>query len=328
MADGLTALRGVTLRQLRVFSAVARRLSFTAAARELHLTQPAVSMQVKELEAACGLALFERAGRGVRLTEAGAELAASAHAIGERLRHAEEVLDALRGLRRGLLRLGAVSTAKYFAPSLLSAFGREHPDIGIRFTVGNREEMIRLLAENEADLVVMGRPPAELETEAEAFAKHPLIVVAAPTHPLARQRRISLERLQEERFLIREQGSGTRAAMEALFAERGLRYSASMEVSSNETIKQAVIAGMGISLLSAHTVGLELEAGRIAALRVAGLPIVRDWFVIHAKGKRLSPVTAAFRRFLVGEGAGIIAGAVGPSAAALGRAPRPGHQLE
>lgn len=309
MTDSSRSLRNATLRQLRVFGAVARNLSFTGAAKELHLTQPAVSMQVKELEAACGAPLFERIGRGIHLTEAGGELAACAAGIAEQLRQTEERLDALRGLKKGLLRLGAVSTAKYFAPALLAAFKRAHPDVTVRFTVGNREEMIESLAANDADLVIMGRPPRELDTVAEAFATNPLVIVAAPDHPLAKRRRIPLRRLAEETFLIRERGSGTRAAMERVFKDRAVPYRAGMEVASNETIKQAVIAGMGIAFLSAHTMALELRARKLVVLDVAGLPIVRQWFVIHLKTKRLAPVAAAFRQFLVDHGTRIIAGA-------------------
>jgi DNA-binding transcriptional LysR family regulator len=303
-------MRDATLRQLQVFLAVARHQSFTAAARELHVTQPAVSMQVKELEASCGLPLFEKVGRRIHLTEAGEEIARCAEGVAERLEQAVERLDALRGLRTGTLKLGAVSTAKYFAPFLLRAFTSGHPQVAIRFSVGNREEMIRDLAENEIDLVIMGRPPRELDTVAEPFARHPLVIVAAPSHPLAGQRRIRLERLADESFLIREPGSGTRAAMEDVFRERGVGYRASMEMSSNETIKQAVMAGMGISLISAHTVGLERKAGRLVTLDVLGTPIMRDWYVIHLARKRLSPIAAAFRSLLLEKGAGIIAAAV------------------
>lgn len=314
MADISKTLRNATLRQLRVFAAVARQLSFTAAARELHLTQPAVSMQVKELELSAGLVLFEKVGRSVRLTEAGIELAHCATQIEEQLHQTQERLDAIRGLKRGLLKLGSVSTAKYFAPSLLSAFRSEFPDITIRFSVGNREDMIRQLSDNDIDLAIMGRPPAEIQGLAEAFARHPLVIIAPPTHPMARRRRIPLERLEDENFLIREQGSGTRAAMERLFEDNNVAYRASMQMSSNETIKQAVMAGMGVSFISAHTVGLELAAKRLVALDVAGLPVMRDWFVLHLESKRLAPVAAAFRAFLVARGAHIIDAAVGAAA--------------
>lgn len=303
-------MQNVTLRQLEVFLAVARRRSLTVAARELHVSQPAVSMQIRDLEDDCGVALLERIGRGVRVTEAGEELARCAERVDDALQQTRERLSALRGLRTGLLKLGAVSTAKYFAPSLLAAFQKAHPDVTIRFAVGNREEMIRNLSDHESDLVIMGRPPREPDTVSQVFARHPLVIVAAPTHPLAGRRRIPIQQLEGENFLIREEGSGTRAAMEEAFRQRGAFYQASMEVSSNETIKQAVIAGMGLSFISAHTIGLELRAGRLVVLDVVGLPILREWHVIHLKRRRLSPIAAAFRGLLLESGARIIAAAV------------------
>jgi LysR family transcriptional regulator, low CO2-responsive transcriptional regulator len=304
-------MRNMTLRQMRVFAAVARHLSFTKAARELHLTQPAVSQQVKLLEAEVGLPLFEQIGRKVHLAPAGVELLRYTDQAMELLRQASESLAAMRGLKRGVLKLGAVSTAKYFAPSLLSAFTPAYPEVTIKFDVGNREEVIQQLAANEIDLVIMGRPPKELETVAEPFAKHPLVLIASPTHPLAASRRIRLNQLQTEYFIIREEGSGTRASMERVFGEPGVRFRVAMEVSSNETIKQAVMANMGISFLSSHTVGLELAAGKLVILDVVGMPIVRDWYVIHLADKILAPIPAAFRTFLLEHGAGIIQKAVG-----------------
>jgi DNA-binding transcriptional LysR family regulator len=299
-------MRNVTLRQMRVFAAVARYRSFTRAARELHLTQPAISQQIKLLETEIGLPLLEHIGRQIHLTAAGDELLRYASQVTELLREAGESLAAMRGLKRGVLKLGAVSTAKYFAPSLLSAFAPAYPEVTIRFTVGNREEIIQQLASNETDLVIMGRPPRELVTVAEPFAKHPLVIIASPNHPLANRRRIPLERLGTENFIIREEGSGTRASMEHVFGQRGVPIHATMEVGSNETIKQAVMAGMGISFISIHTVILELATGKLVTLNVTGLPLIRDWFVIHMKDKRLSPITAAFRAFLLQHGAAII----------------------
>jgi DNA-binding transcriptional LysR family regulator len=304
-------MRNVTIRQLKVFSTVARQLSFTRAAQELHLTQPAVSQQVKLLEQDIGLPLFEHIGRKVQLAPAGVELLRYANQTIELLREAAESLAALRGLRRGVLKMGAVSTAKYFAPSLLSAFTPAYPEVTIKFAVGNREEIIKQMAANEIDLVIMGRPPRELDTLAEPFAKHPLVIIASPSHPLAAKRRIPLKQLSREQFLIREEGSGTRAAMERVFADRGMSPRVSMEVSSNETIKQAVMAGMGISFISAHTVGLELDAGKLVILDVTGMPLVRDWYVIQLRDKRLSPIAAAFRSFVRERGAQIIHSAVG-----------------
>ncbi|HKE46411.1 MAG TPA: LysR substrate-binding domain-containing protein [Steroidobacteraceae bacterium] len=304
-------MRNVTLRQMRAFAAVARHLSYTRAAQELHLTQPAVSQQLKLLEAEVGLPLFEHMGRAIHLTAAGEELLPYAKQAIELLREAGESLAAMRGLKRGVLKLGSVSTAKYFTPSLLRAFTPAFPEISIKFSVGNREEVIQQLAGNEIDLVIMGRPPRELVTEAAPFAKHPLVIIAAPDHPLARKKRIQLTQLAEENFLIREQGSGTRASMERVFRDRGATFRATMEVSSNETIKQAVMAGMGLSFISAHTIALELKARKLVVLDIVGGPIMRDWYVIHLRDKRLSPVAAAFRSFLLERGAAIITEGVG-----------------
>lgn len=303
-------MRNVTLRQMRIFASVARHLSFTRAARELHLTQSAVSQQVKLLEQEAALPLFEHIGRKVRLAPAGTELLRYANQAIELVREAGESLAAMRGLRRGMLKLGAVSTAKYFAPSLLSAFTPAYPEVTIKFSVGNREEIVKQLAANEVDLVIMGRPPRELQTVAEPFAKHPLVLIAPPNHPLAARRRIRLKQVVAEALIIREEGSGTRASMEHVFRERGVPLRASMEISSNETIKQAVMAGMGISFISSHTVGLEVATGRLVVLDVVGLPIVRDWYVIHLHDKRLSPIAGAFRAFLLERGASIIHAAV------------------
>ena len=306
-------MRNVTLRQMRVFAAVARHRSFTRAARELHLTQPAVSQQMKLLEQEAGLPLIEQIGRKIRLAPAGAELLRYATQVTELLREAGEALAAMRGLKRGVLKLGAVSTAKYFAPALLSAFTADYPEVTIKFTVANRGEIVRLLGANELDLVIMGRPPRELLTTAEPFARHPLAIIASPHHPLAQRRRIPLESLASESFIIREEGSGTRASMEHVFRDRGVAFRTSMEVSSNETIKQAVMAGMGLSFISSHTIGLEIDAGRLAMLDVVGLPIVRDWYVIRLQEKILSPIAAAFWTFLLDNGGRIIEQTVGNS---------------
>ncbi|HZT02479.1 MAG TPA: LysR family transcriptional regulator [Steroidobacteraceae bacterium] len=304
-------MRNVTLRQMRVFAAVARHLSFTRAAQELHLTQPAVSQQVSLLEEEVGMPLFEQLGRKIRLAPAGMELLRYATQVTELLREAGETLAAMRGLKRGVLKLGAVSTAKYFAPTLLSAFTPAYPEVTIKFTVANREEIVKLLGANELDLVIMGRPPRELDTTAEPFARHPFVIIASPEHPLARRRHIPLKSLTRESFIIREQGSGTRASMEHVFRERAVPFRATMEVSSNETIKQAVMAGMGLSFISSHTIGLEAEAGKLAILDVAGLPVVRDWYVIHLREKILAPIASAFRGYLLQNGARVILERVG-----------------
>lgn len=304
-------MRPLTLRQLRTFTEVARRLSYTAAAHALHLTQPAVSMQVRQLEQAAGLPLVEQLGRRVHLTEAGRELLRYAAGISDLLREAEDAMKALQGVGGGELSIAVTSTAKYFAPGLLAEFRRRHPEVRLRLAVSNREAVVRALTENTVDLAVMGRPPRGLEAEAAAFAKHPIVVIAAPGHPLAGRRRIPLQALAGETFIIRERGSGTRNAMEHVFAERGFKARETLEMSSNETIKQAVMAGMGVAFLSMHTIGLELRARRLVLLPVSGLPVMREWFVIHRKGKRLSPAAQAFKSFLLEQGAALIERTVG-----------------
>jgi LysR family transcriptional regulator, low CO2-responsive transcriptional regulator len=303
-------MKNATLRQLQVFEAVARNLSFARAAEELHLTQPAVSLQIKQLAQHAGLPLFEQMGKKIYMTEAGREMLAYSHTIMQRIKEAEEVFAALRGASNGQLNIAVVSTAKYFAPQLLAAFRKRHPNASVKLAVNNREFTVRQLLDNETDLAIMGRPPAEVETIAESFARHPLGIIAAPDHALAHKRRTPLKRLVNETFILREKGSGTRAAMETLFSERDFVYQASMEISSNETIKQAVIAGMGISFLSLHTVGLELSSKRLIALDIAGLPVMRNWFVIHRVQKRLSPLAQEFKTFLLNDGAALLQKAV------------------
>jgi DNA-binding transcriptional LysR family regulator len=292
-------LRHATLRQLQVFEAVARRLSFSRAAAELHLTQPAVSMQVKLMEEHAGLPLFERLGKKIFLTEAGAELHQHSRVIAQQLRDADEALAARKGLSQGRLLITMVSTAKYFVPPLLARFLGQHPGVTVKLSANNREIVLKQLADNEVDLAIMGRTPEGMDAVAEPFARHPHVVIAAPGNTLAKKRRIPLARLAQETFLIREPGSGTRGLLERLFAEHQLPLNVSMEMASNETIKQAVQAGMGISLLSLHTIELELKTRRLVVLDVQGLPIVRDWHVVHLAAKRLSPVAQAFRDFLL-----------------------------
>ena len=299
-------MRNITLRQLHTFVEVAQQLSFTRAARRLHLTQPAVSMQVRQLQQAAGLALFAQTGKRIALTEAGRELLRYANGVIELLREAEGAMRALEGTTGGELSIAVTSTAKYFAPRLLAEFRREHPLVKVRLVVSNRAAVIHELEANAVDLAVMGRSPRGLDTVAVAFAKHPLAIIATPGHPLAGRRRIPLAKLASAPFLIRERGSGTRNAMERLFAAHHFRPTETLEMSSNETIKQAVMAGMGISFLSLHTVGLEMAARRLIVLSVTGTPVTREWFVIHRSTRRLSPVAAAFKAFLVERGAAMI----------------------
>ena len=290
------------MRQLQIFDAVARHLSFSRASQELHLTQPAVSMQVKQLELRAGISLLDRAGRRVQLTEAGEEMVRCARRVLRELQDAEDAFAALRGVRKGRLYIAVVSTAKYFAPKLLALFARDHPDLEMKLAVHNRDTVVELLQSNQVDLVLMGMPPEHLDTTAVPFARHPLVVIAPPGHPLATRRRHPVSELETQSFLVREPGSGTRAAMERFFAEHRIRPVATTEISSNETIKQAVMAGMGLGFISQHAIGLELSTNQLALVHADGLPVMRNWNLVYLAGKRLSPAAQAFERFVLKEG--------------------------
>jgi DNA-binding transcriptional LysR family regulator len=298
----MAGMKDATVRQLQIFEAAARSLSFSRAAQELHLTQPAVSMQVRQLEHFAGVGLFERTGRRLHLTDAGEELVVHARAVLRALEDADEAFAARKGLRGGRVRLAVVSTAKYFAPRLIARFTQTHPGVQIRLQVDNRESVVRTLAANDLDLALMGRPPDEIDLDARPFADHPHVVIAPPQHPLAHRRRVPIEALSGEVFLVRELGSGTRTAMERFFQERGLSLRVGMEMPSNETIKQAVMAGLGLSFISMHTIALELSAGALGVVRAPGLPVVRQWYVLHRKEKRLAPAAEAFKEFVLQHG--------------------------
>lgn len=291
----------LTLRQLKVFEAVARHLNYTRAAQELFLTQPAVSMQVQQLEDSLGVALFEQLGKRIHLTGAGQEVLAYARAITQQLDELEAVLNRIKGLSGGRLRISVATTANYFIPTLLGTFSRRYPDVTVSLDVTNRETLLRQLNDNIVDLVIMGQPPAEIDVEAQAFMENPLVIVAPREHPLAHQKKIPLKRLQEEVFLVREPGSGTRIAMERFFVERGMRLKTGMEVGSNEAIKQSVQARLGLGLLSRATVEQELTLKRLAVLDVAEFPIMRHWYIVHRRGKRLSAPAEAFKQFVLKE---------------------------
>ncbi|MBI4983910.1 MAG: LysR family transcriptional regulator [Rhodocyclales bacterium] len=301
-------MKNVTLRQLRVFESVARHLSFSRAAEEMHLTQPAVSMQVRQLEEMVGLPLTEQIGKKIFLTAAGDEVVRHARLVALQLREAEESLAAMKGVRGGELHIGVVSTAKHFAPRLLTDFRASHPGITLRLGVHNREIIVRQLANNEIDLAIMGRPPLEFATVAERFAPHPLVIIAVAGHALAGRKQVTLADLAGETFLIREPGSGTRTAMERFFVAAKFTPGAIFEMSSNETIKQAAMAGMGVAFISEHTIGLERSADKLVVLPVEGTPVLRDWYVVHREEKQLLPIATAFRDFLLNGGAEAVAG--------------------
>jgi DNA-binding transcriptional LysR family regulator len=296
-----------TLRQLQVFEKVANHLNYSRAAEELYLSQPAVSMQIKQLEGHIGLPLFEQMGKKIFLTEAGCELFHYARSIAHQLAEMEAVFDEMKGLGQGKLTLSVVNTANYFTPQLLAKFCQRHPNINVILQVANRDAVLKQLADNSTDLAIMGQPPDDADLSAELFLDNPLVVIASPDHPLAKLKRVKFAQLATETFLSREQGSGTRSAMERVFAQHKIQPHISMEMETNEAIKQAVQAGMGLGILSLHSIELELETKRLAMLNVEHFPLLRHWFVAHRSNKRLSSAALAFKEFLLTEAKKIIA---------------------
>ena len=293
----------ITFRQLRVFVEVARAGSVVGAAQALHLTPPAVSMQVKELEGQVGLPLLDRQGRTVSLSLTGEYFLVHARRLLSALKETDDAMKRLKRVERGLLTVGMVSTAKYFVPHLLARFQAQHSGVEVRLRVAaNRDQLVQQLDAGDVDLAVMGRPPRELATRAEAFATHPLAFVVAPGHPLLSGRAVDPSALAEHPFIAREKGSGTRAAVERFFADSRVQPRIVMELASNETIKQAVIAGLGVGFMSLHTAGLELRAGVLCMPDVEGTPVVRTWNVVHLGARTLAPAAEAFRYFLIENG--------------------------
>ncbi|MET0962806.1 MAG: LysR family transcriptional regulator [Noviherbaspirillum sp.] len=299
-------MKNATLRQLKVFETVARHLSFSRAAEELHLTQPAVSTQVKTLQGHVGLVLFEHLGKRVYLTPAGEELLRYSRAIIRQFDEAEEALTQFKGVTGGKLNVAVISAGDYFFPRLLVEFARHHTGVTLNLAVHNREKLLSEISNNLTDLAIMVRPPQDMDTVNEAFAPHPYVIVAAPNHPYANRRKIPMSALKQERFVVREKGSDTWNSMEESFGKHIADLNIAMEIKSTETIKQAVIAGMGISFLSAHTISLELQAGSLIVLDVQGFPMMLNWYLVHRSGKRLPPVAEAFRAFLLSDGAALI----------------------
>ncbi|MFT7774492.1 LysR family transcriptional regulator [Roseateles sp.] len=299
-------LKNATFRQLAAFHAVARLGSVSRAAGELHLTQPAVSIQLKLLEESAGAPLLEREGRGVRLSAAGEVMADYAARILDLWREAGDEMAAQRGVFSGTLRVGAVTTAEYLLPPLLVAFAAEHPHVKVKLRVGNRDEIVAMLGAQEVDIAIMGRPPGELKTTAVAFAKHPMAFLASPRHPLMSRRDLTLADLAGANLLVRERGSGTRTTLERLHKDAGLPLRIGSEMSSNEAIKQMCAAGFGAAFLSLHTCGLELQAGLLALLPMAGNPLEREWYAMHLATRRLPQVASAFKQFLADDGQRLI----------------------
>ena len=299
-------MKNATLRQLKVFEAVARLLSFSRAAEELYLTQPAVSTQIKKLTDHAGLALFEQLGKKIHLTPAGVEMLHSSRVIIQQFKEVEEAMTQFKGVSGGKLNVAVISAGDYFFPRVLVEFASRHAGVTLNFGVCNREELLEQLLLNQTDLAIMVRPPQDMDTVNEAFAPHAYLIVAPPDHPLAHKQRIPMSRMAKEPFVVREKGSDTSHSMEECLGSHLANLNIAMEIKSTETIKQAVIAGMGVSFLSSHTVSRELQLGSLVALDVQGLPLMLNCYFVHRKNKRLPPVAQAFKNFLMTDGAALI----------------------
>ena len=295
-------LKHSTLHQLKVFEAVARHHSFTRAAEELFLTQPTVSMQVKQLTKAVGMPLFEQVGKRLSLTQAGEELVKTCREIFEKLDQFEMTVADLKGLKQGRLRVAVITTAKYFVPRLLGPFCQRYPGIDISLQVTNHEYILNRLSENLDDLYVMSQLPENIEITCQPILENPLVVVAPADHPLAKEKNISLDRLAAEPFIMREPGSGTRKAVQNLFDEHKILLKVRLDLGSNEAIKQAIVGGLGISILSAHTLALEGPNTQLTILNVEKFPIERYWYALYPSGKQLSIVARTFLEYLLTEG--------------------------
>jgi len=291
----------LTFRQLKVFESAARHLSYTRAAEELHLSQPGVSMQIKQLEESVGLPLFEQIGKKMYLTVAGREVYVYSQSIGHLLDEIEVVLEELKGVSRGKLAISVATTASHFTTRLLAAFSQRYAGVTISLDITNRESLKHQLENNQPDLVIMGQPPVGVDVESETFMENPLVMIAPSDHPLASMGNIPLKHFDEERFVVREEGSGTRGAIQRFFAEHDVHFHTGIEMSSNEAIKQAVEAGLGLGIVSIHTLELELETERLAILDVEDFPIKRHWHIVQRSGKRLSPLAQTFKQFVLDE---------------------------
>jgi LysR family transcriptional regulator for metE and metH len=298
MASGI---RLISMRQLRALAAVAHGRSVTEAAQRLSLTQPAVTLQLKNLEELAGLPILQRTPDGMVPTEAGEAILKLNERLEDALDDCATALDMLKGLTGGRVAIGAVSTAKYFAPFVIAAFSKLYPTIDLKLTIGNREEVMHGLRDFSLDLAITGRPPLDLDLETKPIGEHPHLIVGPPDHPFAGRSSIEVAELSGETFIIREPGSGTRALMESLFTEAGVAPKIGMEISSNETIKQAVMAGLGIAFISGHTVASELLDKRLAVLPVKGLPLMRRWFVVQRADKALLPPARVLMDFIAEE---------------------------
>ncbi len=295
-----------TLKQLKIFESVAKHQSYTHASKALFLTQPAVSMQIKQLENLIGLPLFERLGKQIKLTDAGHELLQYAESIRQQLDEAQLVMQELKGLKRGKLHLTMASTANYFAPQIIAAFKHEFPTVDITLDVSNRAGLVHAVEHNLTDMAIMGQPPKAHHLTGIPFMDNPLVVIASPSHNLVQQKAIPLNTLANEPFIVREPDSGTRIAVERFFARHQLNLIAGMEMNRSEAIKQAVMAELGLGIVSLHTIEMELALKRLVVLDVEDFPIMRQWHIVHRTGKRFAAIPDAFKNFVLEHGEGLL----------------------
>jgi DNA-binding transcriptional LysR family regulator len=293
----------VTFRQLRLIQALADTGSVGAAARAMHVTQPTASMQLKEMADAVGLPLYDLISRKITLTEAGHELAQTARAIAGEWESFEQKIDAMKGLTRGKLRISVVSTAKYFIPRMLGSFCAHHPDIDIALEVLNRDGVVSRLRNNLDDLYIMSQPPGDLDLSDQVFMPNPLLVIAPSTHRFSKRRKLALHDLQQDRFILRERGSGTRMTVEKHFEKSRFKPNTLLELGSNEAIKESVAAGLGVAIVSSHALQNQLSGAGVNVLRVAGFPLESKWHVVHPRAKKLTPIAAVFLHYLLHQAA-------------------------
>lgn len=290
----------ISLRQIRIFDSVARHRSHTRAAEKLYMTQPAVSMQMKQLEENLGIELFERQGRSLALSTSGQKLRAYSNNIIDAFESMIDYADKIKGCRTGHLTISVATTANHFTTRILSAFSKKFPEITISLDVTNRQSILRQLDNFEPDLVIMGEPPKGHRLLSEQFMMNPLVIIAPPNHKLLqKKKKLTINDLNEEKFVVREKGSGTRECIERFFKKSGKDFSTTLEMTSNEAIKHAVSAGFGLGIVSLHTIELELINKHLAILEVDGFPLQRYWHLVTRQGKAISPVTEAFRSFLL-----------------------------